>query len=156
MSDDQGLTDAWRNLVGVRADLFVDPNHGRVRIDTHLETGGHHEMVIVHEGVDVVHVAHALDDGLERFGGELDGVSCANARCLHHDVDHGDTDLRLFFAGDCGDRQDPDGERGDEKQGREGRLQPERRERPGYPKLHLRAPGPRMTSPGARPARISV
>ena len=109
----------------------MDADDGGVRVDPDLEAGGDHEVVVVHEGVDVIHVRHALDDGLQRLGGQLDGVGGAESRRLHHDVDHGNADLRLLLPRDGGHGQQAHRKGGDQEQGREGRAEAETGQGPG-------------------------
>ena len=116
---DQRLGDARGNPVEICADLLVDANRGCIRISADLEAGGDHDLVVVSEGVDMLDAGHALDDGLQRLADQLHRVGRAKARRGDHDVHHGHTDLRLFFAGYGGQRQKANGNRRQQEQRRQ-------------------------------------
>ena len=100
----------------------MDANRCSVRIDPDLEARRDHDLVIVREGIDMLDLGDALDDGLQRLADQLDGVRRPQARGRHHDVDHGHADLRFLLAGDRREGQQADRNGGQQEQGREGRT----------------------------------
>src|SRR5690606_41667459 len=65
--------------------------------------------------LDMFDTVNALDDHLERFRDELDGILCLEAIGAHEDVDHRHRDLRFFLARQGNERQQAERQRGNER-----------------------------------------
>ena len=98
----------------------MDAHGGGVRVHPHPEAGGHQDLVVIGEGVDVLHVRRALDDGLQGLAHELHGIGGFQAGGGDHDVDHRHADLRLLLAGNGDQGEQADGDGRQQEQGRQG------------------------------------
>ena len=146
--------DAHRNAVAVGLDLLVDADRRVLGVGPHQEARGDHDAVVLRLGVDMLHPVHALDDRLEWLGHQLHRLRRRQTRRRHHDVDHGDLDLRLFLARDRDRGDQPDDHRGQQEQRGQRRLD----RRAGQParKSEGHRPVPISTSPAAAPERSST
>ena len=154
-----GHADGDGGVVG--AHLLMDPNRRRVRIRTDHETGGDHDLVILHLGVDVLDAVDAAHDRFQRLGRQFRSVGGAQPGRRDHDIDHRHADLRLLLAGDRQHGHQADGDRRQQHQGSQRRIERGARQPPGKAEVHRARPpladsGARTTSPTARPDSTST
>ncbi len=151
-SDDQRFGDSTRNAIDIGSDLLMHAQDRGIRTGADEKARGDHDLVVARLRIDVLDAVDALDDGFERFGDELHGIFGPEPIGLHHDVDHGNRNLRLFLARQGDQCHEPDGQCRQQEQWRQRRLDEGTREASGYSESH----GWTTLSPGARPDRIST
>jgi hypothetical protein len=150
-ADDQRLRDADGNAADIGADFLVHAQDSVVGPRADQKARGHHDAVVDRLAVDVLDAVDGLDDGFERLGHQFDRVRGLEAVGVHPDVDHRHADLRLFFARDCRQRDQPDCQRRQQEQRRQRRTNGRLRQTAGQSEIH----GCTNTSPLLRPERIS-
>ncbi len=79
----------------------------------------------------------ALDDGFQRLGISFLGIISAQAWCLDDDVDHGHGDLWFFLAGQGEQRDEAEGEGGDQEERCERDLMKARVRLPAMPRFFI-------------------
>ena len=98
----------------------MHPEDGIVGIGAHVKPRRDQRAVIAGLGVDVLDIRDRHQDAFERLGHLLDRVCRPEARRGHHDVDHRHRNLRLFLARDRQQGDQPDRERREQEEGRQG------------------------------------
>ena len=119
--DHQRLGYADRDAAKVGAQLVMHPQHGGIGGRADQKPRRHHRGIVAGLGIDVIHPVKALDDGLERFCHQLYRILGAQALRLNEDIDQRHRNLRLFLARQRGQRHQPDRDRGQNEQRRQGR-----------------------------------
>jgi hypothetical protein len=94
---DQRLHDPGRDLVLIGGQLVVDLDQGWAHRLADIELDGDHAPVALSGGVDVLDARNLAHDPLQRLHGEVTDLLGRGPGVLHHDVDHGDRDLRVFL-----------------------------------------------------------
>ena len=154
--DDLRLRHADRNGPIVGAHLLMHANRGGVRVGPDHETGGDHHLVVLHLGIDVLDAVDAANDGLQRLGRQFGRVGGAQAGGRDHDVDHRHADLRLLLAGDRQHGHQTHGDRRQQHQRRQRRIERGFGEPSGQAQIHREFSGTRTTLPAARPDSTST
>ena len=150
-ADDQRLGDADRDAVHIGADFLVDAQDGVIGVGADEEPRRNHHAVVHSLAVDMLDAVDAFDDGFQRLGHQFDGVRGLQAVGVDADVDHGNADLRLFFARDGEERDQSDRQRRQQEQRRQRRADRRLSEAPRQSQFHGRT----NTSPFLRPERTS-
>ena len=93
--------------------------NGRVLIRSNDKARCDHNPIIKCIRIDMFDTINAFDDIFQRPRNELDRVCCFIAVGRNDDIDHGYTDLRLFFTRQCRQRNNTNQKRRDQKEGRQ-------------------------------------
>ena len=112
-SYDQRIGNADGDAVHVRPDLLMHPQDRGIGIGADLKPRRDERTIILGLGIDVFDAVDRFDDGLERFGYELDRILGLQAVRLYADIDHRHRDLRLLLARQryqCNQPQDEGGQ----------------------------------------------
>ena len=155
-SDDQRVGNPQRDPIHIGPDLLMHPENRRILVGSDIEAGRDDHMVVEGLGIDMLDAVDALDDILEGLGHELRGIDGLETRRLHMDVDHGHADLRLLLAREAAQRQKPHGQRGEQQQGRQRRIDEIAGQAARQAELHGCTSGASKTSPGRRPESTSI
>ena len=94
----------------------MDAQDGLIGLGTDKKTRRDHDAIVYRLAVDVLYSVDALDDGLKRFGDELDRIRRFETVGVDANVDHGNADLRLFLARNGQERDEPNRKRRKEEQ----------------------------------------
>ena len=94
---DQRLHDPGWDLVLIGGELVVDLDQGRAHGLADIELDGDHAAVALGRGVNVLDARYLAHDPLQRLHGEVTDLLGRGPGVLHHDVDHGHRDLRIFL-----------------------------------------------------------
>ena len=110
---DQWLAGARGDPVKVCVQFVIGSNDGIFFFHAHIKPNDHQRATRLAGGVEILDTRHFVQQMLHGNGDALFDLLCRCARHAHKHIEHGDDDLRLFFARGLPDAEQPKQERGD-------------------------------------------